>query len=63
MTTVTSLKERLSKALVAKRVVTEEQLKVVLQEAGAGSQHFAQLLIDRGLITEQKLIELMKIRL
>jgi len=59
MSHVLSLKERLSKALVSKRLLTADQLAVVLQEAGAGSRHFARLLIDRGLVTEEQLNELL----
>jgi len=52
---MSSFRARLSNALVAKRLVTKEQLQQVLKEAGSGGTNFAKLLIARGLLTEEKL--------
>ena len=56
---MSSLKARLSEILIARGLVTKEQLKHVLDEAGGGGKNFARLLIDRGLISEEKLFSLL----
>jgi len=58
---MSSFKERLSKALLAKGLITKDQLTRVLEEAGGkrGGKNFVRVLVDRGLITEEKLYGLL----
>ena len=51
--TATGFKARLAEALVAKGLVTAKQLKAVLEEASG--KNIGRLLIDRGLVSEEKL--------
>ncbi len=46
---------RISRALVEKKLVTQEQLTLMLKEAGSGGKNIARLLIARGLVSEEKL--------
>ena len=55
---MSSFKERLLTALVAKGLVKKEALTRVLEEAGSGGKNVARLLIDRGLVSEDKLFGL-----
>src|SRR3989338_746812 len=50
---------RLSRALVEKKLVTQEQLTLMSREAGTGGKNLARLLIDRGLLTEDKLFDVL----
>ncbi len=59
MKTRSSFKARLSQALVKKGLMTREQVDHLLEEATAGGAHFARLLIDRRLVTEQALVGLL----
>lgn len=51
---MSSFKARLSEALVAKKLMTKEQLTRLLEEARDGGKNFARLLIDRGLVSEER---------
>ncbi len=54
-----SFKARLSEALIAKGLISKEQLAQVLDEAGTGGKNVARLLIDRGLVEEEKLFSIL----
>ncbi|MEK7880010.1 MAG: GspE/PulE family protein [candidate division NC10 bacterium] len=54
-----SFKERLSKALVAKGLLKEEQLSQLAREAGVVKKSLAQVVIERGLVTETALVGLL----
>jgi len=56
---MSSFKERLSRALVKKQLVSQEQLDRLLAEAEAGGKHLGRLLIEQGLLTEQALLGLL----
>ena len=52
---MTSFKQRISEVLIAQRLVTQAQLDTVIAEAARNGKSFAQLLIDRGLVSEAQL--------
>ena len=54
-----SFKQRISELLVSQKVTTKEQLEKIVSEASNNGKSFAQLLIDRGIISEAKLTELL----
>lgn len=56
---MSSFKARLSDALVAKGLLTKDQLTAILGEASGSGKNFARLLIDRGVVTEETLLELL----
>ena len=56
---MTSFKQRISAVLIAQRLVTQAQLDTVIAEAARNGKSFAQLLIDRGLVSEAQLTEVL----
>ena len=54
-----SFKQRISEVLVSQRVTSQEQLDKIIAEATRSGTSFAHLLIERGVITESKLVELL----
>jgi len=56
---MSSFKARLSEALATKKLATAKQLTQVLDEASGGGKNFARLLVERGVITEDKLFALL----
>ncbi len=56
---MSSFRSRLSEALAAKGLVTQEKLKRVQEEAAQGSKNFARLLVERGLVSQAQLVEVL----
>jgi type IV pilus assembly protein PilB len=56
---MTGFKQRIASVLVGQHLATKEQLETILAEASRNGKSFAELLIDRGVITESKLTELL----
>jgi type IV pilus assembly protein PilB len=56
---MTSFKQRMLEVLISQKVATEEQLEQLVAEASRNGKSFARLLIDRGVISESKLTELL----
>ncbi len=54
-----SIRQRIVEALMAQRVATNDQLDRLVAEAAQANKGFARLLIERRLISEAKLIELL----
>lgn len=54
-----SFKQRIMDVLVAQQVATKEQLEVIVGEASRNGKSFARLLIDRGILAEAKLTEIL----
>ncbi len=54
-----SFKQRISTLLVLQRVATKDQVDKLVTEASRNGKSFAHLLIDRGIISEAKLVELL----
>jgi len=54
-----SIKDRLCKALLAKKLATRQQLADVQSDGDAAGRRFARLLIERGVISEEKLFAVM----
>ena len=54
-----SFKKRISEILVAQGIASQEQIDKLLKESSTGKHLFAKLLIEKGLITEGKLTELL----
>ncbi len=54
-----SFKQRISELLIRQKVTTKEQLEKIASEASRNGKSFAQLLIDRGVVSESKLTELL----
>jgi len=56
---MTSFRQRISDLLISQKLVTKEQLDKVISEASRNGKSFARHLIDRGIISESKLTELL----
>jgi type IV pilus assembly protein PilB len=56
---MSGIRQRLSKVLVSQRLLSQEQLDELLAEVSHRGKNFARALIDRGLISEAKLTELL----
>ncbi len=56
---MSSFKERIATVLLSQEIATKEQLDAVMAEASKNGKSFARLLIDRKIITESKLTELL----
>ena len=56
---MTSFKQRISELLISQRVITKEQLDKLVQEGTRNGKSFAQMLIERGVVTETKLTEVL----
>lgn len=56
---MTSFKQRFSEVLISQRLATKEQLDMIVREAAGHGKSFARLLIDRGVVSESKLTELL----
>jgi len=54
-----SFKQRFSEVLLSQRLATREQLQQLITEATRNGKSFARLLIDRGVISEPQLVELL----
>ena len=54
-----SFKQRFSEVLLSQHMATKEQLQQLITEATRNGKSFARLLIDRGLISEPQLVELL----
>ncbi len=56
---MTSFKQRIMDVLVSQHVATKEQLEAIVSEASHNGKSFARLLIDRGILPETKLTEIL----
>jgi len=56
---MSSFKDRISGLLVAQRLATPQQVHAILREASGQRKSFARLLIERGVISESQLTELL----
>ena len=56
---MSSLRERISEILVSQRVISRDQLDRLAAEAVTSRKDFARMLIERGIISESKLTELL----
>lgn len=56
---MSSFKDRISGLLVAQRLATQEQVNAMLTEASGQRKGFARLLIERGVVSEAQLTELL----
>ena len=56
---MTGFKQRISDVLVSQQVTTKDQLDNIMAEASRSGKSFARLLIERGVISESKLAELL----
>ena len=56
---MTSFKQRISEVLIAQRLATKEQLEPIVIEASRNGKDFARLLIDRNVIAESQLNQLL----
>ena len=54
-----SFKQRISEVLINQRIATKDQLEKIITEASRNGKSFAHLLIERGIVTETKLTELL----
>ena len=54
-----SFKQRISQLLIAQSLATQEQLDKMMSEVSRNSKSFARLLVDRGIVTDQQLAELL----
>ena len=54
-----SFKQRLSDVLIAQKLATAEQIEALMEDASQSGKNFAQLLIERSVLTEAKLMELL----
>ncbi len=54
-----SFKQRISNILVEQKVATREQLDALVVEASGGGKSFARLLIEKNVVSEAKLVELL----
>jgi type IV pilus assembly protein PilB len=58
-----SFRQRISDVLISQRKATKEQLEPIIAEAAGNGKSFAQLLIDRGVVSESQLAELLSTEL
>ncbi len=56
---MTGFKQRISQVLITQKVATKEQLDTIVKDSMRNGKNFAQLLIERGVISEVKLTELL----
>ena len=56
---MTSFRQRISEVLVSRKMATKEQLEPVIAESAGNGKSFARLLIERGVVSESQLTELL----
>ncbi len=56
---MSSFKQRFSEVLISQHLATKEQLDTIVTEAAGHGKTFARLLIERGVVSESKLTELL----